>query len=219
MFSALHCAAMCGPLALAQGQRRGTFSGLRYQLGRGAGYAALGAAAGGSGQALTAVGGPVVGLLFSFSMAAGLVALAARLWRGDRRPPDPTLVALGRRRRPLIARLIAALRPGPLGVGTLTALLPCGALWGALAIAASSAGALQGALAMIGFAGASSAGLIASGWLGGVMGRRSLTSRRALAALLVAGAVIAVTRPITAVHADGEVAAPCHMPAPGGSRP
>jgi hypothetical protein len=218
-FSALHCAAMCGPLAAAQSQRRGSFPALRYQLGRAAGYAVLGGVAGGTGQALTAIGGPTVGIVFSLSLATGLVLLAARLWRADRAPRAPAPVALGRRRQPMIARLVAVLRPGPLGMGALTALLPCGALWTAVGLAAASDDALPGALVMIGFAGTSSIGLVASGWLGGALRRRSIAGRRALAIVLVVGAVIAAMRPMALLHADGETPAPCHGGTPGGSPP
>ncbi len=204
---------MCGPLAAAQGQRRGPLPGLRYQIGRTGAYAVLGGFAGGTGHALSAVSGPLVGLVFSSSLALGLLVLAARLWRPERAPlAGPAPIALGRRRRPLIARLVAALRPGPLGMGALTALLPCGALWAALAIAAASGAALAGALAMIGFAVASSIGLVASGWLAAFLRRRSTASRRALAAVMVAGAVIVAMRPIAALRAPGGLPA-CHRAA------
>jgi uncharacterized protein len=211
VFSTLHCAAMCGPLAASQGQRSGSSAGLRYLLGRTTAYGLLGGFAGGTGRALGSVGGPLVGLLFSASLAAGLLLLAARLWR---RPVDPPAIGFGRRRRPLVARLVSSLRPGPAGIGALTALLPCGALWAALALAAGSGGAIAGALAMTGFAAASSVGLVAGGWLGAVLRRRSTASRRALAVLMIAGAVIVAMRPLGA--RDGLPA--CHRDAAGAAR-
>jgi sulfite exporter TauE/SafE len=215
VFSALHCAAMCGPLAAAQAQRGGRHPVLRYQLGRAAAYAGLGGVAGGTGHALTSVGGPAVGAAVSLSAAAGLLLLAARLWRrGDApRAGEPAPIPLGRRRRPLVARLVSALRPGPLGMGALSSLLPCGALWAALALAAGTGGAMSGALAMLGFAATSAVGLAATGWLGRLLRRRSLAGRRALASVLVAGAVLAALRPIGAMAAGPGELPPCHRDA------
>ena len=218
MLSWVHCAAMCGPLAAWQGKRPGRASSLRYLLGRGTAYAGLGGIAGGSGQALTAIAGPAAALLYSWSLSAALAVVAMRLWRGgSRTDATPAPIRIGRRRRPLAARLLSALRPGPFGVGALSALLPCGALWAAIATAAASGDAASGALAMIGFALVSSLGLLAGGWLGGRLIRGSLAGRRALAVFLVAGAVIAGLRPISVLAAAGEQPA-CHPAAHGAPR-
>ncbi len=218
LLSALHCSAMCGPLAAAQGRRAAPAAALiQYQLGRTFGYGLIGGLAGGTGRALSAAGGPLVGLLFSWSLAGGLLLLAARLWRAERTPAAASApLRFGRRRRPWVARLVATLRPGPLGMGALTALLPCGALWAALGLAAASGAALAGALVMIGFAGTTSIGLVASGWFGGWLRRRSTAGRRVLAVVLIVGATIAAMRPVGSLRAPGD-APPCHLTATGPS--
>jgi uncharacterized protein len=214
LLSALHCASMCGPLAASQGRSAAPAAALiQYQLGRTIGYGLIGGLAGGTGRALSAAGGPLIGVLFSWSLAGGLLLLAARLWRAERAPAAAPL-PFGRRRRPWVARLVATLRPGPLGMGALTSLLPCGALWAALGLAAGSGAARAGALVMIGFAGTTSIGLVASGWLGGWLRRRSTASRRVLAVVLVAGAIISAMRPVGSLRAPGH-APPCHRASTG----
>ena len=206
---------MCGPLAAAQGSR-GRWGAARYQVGRGVAYVVLGAVAGGGGQALSALGGPVVGALVSLLMAAALLGLAIRLWRGERgergergagRP-----VRLGRRRPPLVARACRRLAPGPLGMGVLSGLLPCGLLWAALALAASTGEAVSGALVMAGFAGATGASLVVAGVVAALVRGRALAGRRVLAGVLVVGAAITAARPVGALMAESAVP-PCHAPA------
>jgi len=214
LLSSIHCAAMCGPLAAAQGVRAGAAATAQYAGGRILSYAAAGALAGASGRALFSVTGPLVGALLSAAFAGALLVVAVRLWRAPRAHPP---IAIGKRRRPLAARIISAVRPGPFAFGALTALLPCGALWAALALAAGTGGAAAGAAAMLAFAATSSAGLLAGGWLGAAIRRRPLGARRALAVLLVAGALIAALRPITAVAGGGEhQVPPCHRLLGGG---
>lgn len=208
LLSSIHCAAMCGPLAAAQGVRAGAAATAQYAGGRILAYSAAGALAGASGRALFQVTGPLVGALLSAAFAGALLVVAVRLWRAPRAAPP---IAIGKRRRPLAARIISTVRPGPFAFGALTALLPCGALWAALALAAGTGAAASGAAAMLAFAAASSAGLLAGGWLGAAIRRRPLGARRALAVLLVAGALIAALRPITAVAGGGEhEVPPCH---------
>lgn len=211
--SSLHCAVMCGPLAAAHAAR-GRAVVLRYQLGRAASYGLLGGAAGASGHAVGAIGGPALGALFSWSLAAGLLVAATRLWRRAR-PPEPATVPLRRRRVPLISRAVAVVRPGPLGLGAMTALLPCGSLWLATGLAAAGGGALAGVATMLGFAGASGLALLASAWLGGRLGRRSLATRRSLAAVAVIGAAITALRPIRATASTDRELPPCHRLVPG----
>lgn len=205
---------MCGPLAAAQGASAGATASARYAGGRLLSYSAAGALAGASGHLLFGVSGPVVGALLSASFALGLLVVAVRLWR--RPAAGPALISLGKRRRPLAARAIAALRPGPLVFGALTALLPCGALWAALALAAGTGDALAGAAAMLAFAGVSSFGLVAAGRVAAAIRSRRLGARRALAVLLVAGAVLVAMRPLTAAAGDDDPP-PCHR-LPGAGR-
>ncbi len=162
-----HCAGMCGPLAaLAFRETPGVKSsmlGLQagYQGGRLASYALLGAAVGALGGALD-LGGSLVGLqqvamFVSGALLIGLGAqrLAARLgWLRPRGsgPGRGSQLYLALNRR--LQRLPAGRRA--LGLGMLSALLPCGWLYAFAAVAAGTGGAVGGALVMLAF------------WLGGL---------------------------------------------------
>lgn len=146
----LHCSVMCGPLAAAAHGRA------RYQAGRLASYAALGAAMGALGEhALCEL--PVgtvqtVTLLlvaaFAIWRAVSLVAPAGR----------PRLVPL---RRPGVwARLVRRLPRGGLGLGVATGFLPCGMLVPAWVLAAGSGGPGEGTLTMAAFWAGTLPGLI-----------------------------------------------------------
>ncbi|MCC6647978.1 MAG: sulfite exporter TauE/SafE family protein [Polyangiaceae bacterium] len=128
----VHCAAMCGPLALAAGcERRDSAV---YIATRSAGYVTLGAAAGAAGSALGARF-PAWGTL-----AAGLVGLLVLLlvaWPSGRAVPGGRALAK-------IAARAPALRAPLLGLVTL--LLPCGLLHGALALAWVSGAPSSGAV-------------------------------------------------------------------------
>jgi len=163
LVGSLHCAGMCGPLALvAVGAGPGSRPGavlraqVAYNGARGAGYVALGAALGLVGE-LANVAGTLAGLA---PLAAGLagvtlivtgVLLVARslglspLRRGGSADPGPIQRAL----RAVRAR---ALRLPPttraLSLGATTALLPCGWLYAFFVAAAGTGSALGGALVM-----------------------------------------------------------------------
>jgi sulfite exporter TauE/SafE len=159
-----HCSAMCGPFVLAQaaasadanlgGGMLRRLSGaalLPYHLGRGLGYSALGAVAGGMGALLAQASGLrwIAALLL---LAAALLMLAqasARLSAWLPRLPAPRLPRALEAR---LGRLLAA-PTGWRGVrlGLLLSALPCGLLYAALAAAAASGSALAGGLAMLAF--------------------------------------------------------------------
>lgn len=157
---ASHCAAMCGPFVLAQvvggqgleGGRLARLSGallLPYHLGRGLGYATLGALAGGFAAAAALLPWlgwvpPVLLLLAALAMLAQVMPALAR-WLPHGGFPGG---AIARQVGPLLHR------PGPgrsFLLGVLLSALPCGLLYGALAGAAGSGSALAGALAMAAF--------------------------------------------------------------------
>jgi uncharacterized protein len=161
----LHCAAMCGPLALAAGMPGGRFDARatgQYLAGRFASYAAVGALMGALGaHALCRL--PVQPAQW---IAVALVAGAAA-WRGvsllrARRAAASAPVAIGKRpaRPGLAARLYARLPRRAGALGLVTGVLPCGMLVPAWALAATSARADVGALVMLVFAAASLPGLL-----------------------------------------------------------
>jgi sulfite exporter TauE/SafE len=142
----VHCACMCGPLALAfQGGTKGAVS---YHLGRTCAYGALGVGLGSAGAALGAreLGTPTAWV--AFVLAAGILVLVLVGERGAIAVPG-----LGRLLQRLMARtraLSPTARAGLLGLAT--PLLPCGLLWSACAGAAVAGSAWAGGGVMTGFA-------------------------------------------------------------------
>ena len=169
-----HCVAMCGAACAALGSAKpGEVTGTRamwlFQLGRLAGYSALGTFAAASMQGLgwlsvqSAALRPVWSLLHVAAAMLGMMLLvqgrqplwlelgARRVWTRMR----VYLTGTGR-----VAGLTA-----PLALGTVWALLPCGLLYSALLVAALSADAAQGAGVMALFALGSGLSLMAGPWL------------------------------------------------------
>lgn len=144
--NSLHCAAMCGPLALAfQGGSKGACS---YHLGRVLSYGTIGVVLGGLGSALGSheLGAPTAWV--AFVLAAGLVVLALLGERGALAIPG-----LGQALNRAMARTrrwSPAWRAGLLGM--FTPLLPCGLLWAACAGASLAGSPLAGGGVMTGFA-------------------------------------------------------------------
>lgn len=176
-----HCAAMCGPLAVA-GCSRGD-SGVvpgdaaGYFAGRLVAYTTMGAVLGHLGHHALCI----LPMSALEDVAAVAVALAAA-YRGVsllRRPraAAPLVPLRVRRPRAGAAALFAALWPRRgLGLGLATAILPCGLLLPAWALAAGTASAPAGALVMAAFSVATLPGLLVP-----LLGRRLL--QRALARL------------------------------------
>jgi uncharacterized protein len=215
-----HCVAMCGPLAgLACASAGGgrALDPLRYQAGRTAGYAVLGAGAGALGHAVTGgLSHTAVAWVLSWAMAAALAIAALRLWRGPQVAP---LVRLTRARpapasTPWFARAARALPRSPLSIGLLTGLLPCGALAAAVLVAAGTTSPGLGTLSMVAFATTSGVGLLG---VGAAARRLRLTHRpalvRSLAVVLALGAVLLALRPLplTAPAAEATAAPSCPL--------
>ncbi|MBX3463552.1 MAG: sulfite exporter TauE/SafE family protein [Planctomycetes bacterium] len=144
--NSVHCACMCGPLALAFDTS--AMGAISYHIGRTISYGALGVGLGALGAAFGSdqLGAP--GAWVSFVLAAGLVLLALVGERGALRLPGLGRLAqraLGRARR-----LPAHARAGALGLAT--PLLPCGLLWSACAGATVAGSGLAGGGVMVGFA-------------------------------------------------------------------
>jgi len=177
MSGVTHCAAMCGPLVLAQvaslppepARCAQIAAGARlpYHLGRLTSYAALGAIAGAAGRALVrsleAEAAPVALVL---AIAALFVALSG-LWRGNVRQ-SPIGQRIAWLARPLLGKGALA----GYGLGLVLGLLPCGMIYAALSVAAASASPLVGASLMAAFAIGTMPGLIAIGTVGRTIGSR-----------------------------------------------
>lgn len=214
-----HCAAMCGPLSAAVCSRSTQAAApLRYQLGRLMGYALLGVLAGQLGHALGSLQlGPNARWGFRALIAVSCLFLAYGLWGRGRVQLVPARLRPSHRAGPRsspIQRVLGLLPRDVLGLGALSALLPCGALYTALLLAAGSGDARAGAALMFGFALASGLPLIASG---AALRLRALRpgrrGARLLATLLVFVAAFALVQPLLAAP-SGPVAAdapaPCH---------
>ncbi len=163
-----HCIAMCGAACAGIGQaaapRGGQAIGL-FQLGRLAGYSALGALAAASMQGLgwltvhSAALRPVWTMVHVFAVLLGLVLLV--------QARQPLWLETGARR--VWARVRTATQSmglvAPLGLGAAWALLPCGLLYSAVMVAALAGGAAEGAAVMALFALGSGVSLWAGPWL------------------------------------------------------
>ncbi len=174
--SGLHCAAMCGPLAVAGSTADGKVDRVAaagYFVGRLAGYSLVGAVAGHLGHhaleivPFGAVQTGAVTVVALLAAARGVAILAGRgneslLRLGTRGPSAPSLIVRFARHLPR--------RGAPLGLAT--AILPCGALVPAWLLAAGTASAAGGAAVMACFGLASLPGLVIPVLGRGVIERR-----------------------------------------------
>jgi sulfite exporter TauE/SafE len=159
-----HCAAMCGPIAVAGCSRAEAVSArdaASYFLGRAAAYTTVGAVLGHLGRHALCI--LPMGTLEAVAIAA--VAIAAA-WRGlgllRGKNSGEGLVTLKRKpgRSPLLT-LVAELWPRRgLGLGLATGVMPCGLLVPAWALAAGTASATSGAAVMAAFSVATLPGLV-----------------------------------------------------------
>jgi sulfite exporter TauE/SafE len=194
--NSLHCAGMCGPLALAfQG---GNGPAVAWHLGRLVSYAAIGLVLGGLGGAMGAahLGSPAVALV----LAAGLVVLALVGERGALSIPGlagPLQRVLARTRGSS-----ALWRASVLGL--LTPLLPCGLLWAACSSAAIAGDSLAGGAVMAGFAlGSLPLLVVAQTQIGSLSRRLGPTALRVLQkAAMLSAAGLLVWRALAAMHGN-----------------
>ncbi len=163
-----HCVAMCGAACAGIGQvagARSTSALLSFQSSRLLGYAAFGALAAGSVQALGWLGTHTTALrpIWTMFHVAALLLGAVLLWQA-RQPAWIESLGQGvwRKARPVLGRL-GARAPVVLGVGW--ALMPCGLLYSALLVASLSANAIEGAATMALFSLGTSVSLTAGPWL------------------------------------------------------
>lgn len=163
-----HCVAMCGAACAGIGRaagNRSTRALLAFQASRIAGYAVMGAVAGGSVQGLAWLGTNTAALRPVWTMfhVAALLLGGVLVWQA-RQPAwiDQLGQTVWRKARPAMAAL-GPRAPFVLGLGW--ALMPCGLLYSALLVAALSAGAAEGAGVMALFAAGTSVSLLAGPWL------------------------------------------------------
>jgi sulfite exporter TauE/SafE len=149
LLGSLHCAGMCGPLALAIPVKSNSMVGLvfgrlAYNLGRVTTYSLLGALFGLAGQSVA-----VLGLQRWLSVAAGILILIAVVV-GARMSSRPIRAVDWL--KSLFAKLLHNQTwTGTYALGVLNGLLPCGLVYVACAAASTSAGLLSGMAYMIAF--------------------------------------------------------------------
>ena len=191
LVTSLHCAGMCGPLACAVmpaardgSDPQGVASA--YHLTRLAGYALLGALAGGMGRwPLMLIGEGALRWL-PWLLVAFFIAVAFRF---DQRLPRVPL--LGRAYLALTMRLRRGTRlQAAMTLGLATPLLPCGPLYFLLSLALLSGSALRGAETLLAF-GLGTVPLLwlvqaNFHWLRARLGPRTLARARTVLALGVA---------------------------------
>jgi len=212
-----HCAAMCGPLCANLSRRDRVHVPLRYQLGRTVGYAFAGLVAGHFGlfsRDLVSVW--ATPRLFALLAGAACLLFAVRLLAPPRRAsgfvPAAQLVRRSRASGVLTA-VVGILPKDPFALGTLSSLLPCGSLYGALLLAAATASGLGGALVMAAFSLVTAPAVLASPVLADWLLRlRSPLVRRGVALTLVITGVALLLPGAqdVPVHAPGRGEVQCH---------
>ena len=144
-FGSWHCAAMCGPVAVALGRRGPLWP---YHLGRALSYTLAGGIAGAFGAQLFTsqtlawkiLAAFVLGAVFLLNILPEKIKspLRHRLRRRFRHWPGMNAFYLK----------LVRLNPGPFTMGALSVFLPCGWLWTFMAAAAATGSAYGGALVM-----------------------------------------------------------------------
>lgn len=189
----LHCAAMCGPLALAApAGGHASLSRLIYNAGRIAVYAALGAVFGFIGHTLA-----FAGWQRALSIGIGSIILAGMIFSmvTKRSWPTPFTRALYRFKS-LWARLFQRRTAGAIFLlGGLNGLLPCGLVYVAAAMAAASGQFLTGITVMIAFGLGTLPMLLGIGLVKSIPSlSRRLQSNRIVACCVILAGVMLVLR-------------------------
>jgi hypothetical protein len=193
----MHCAQMCGPLAIAvTAPLHATPAPIRtlavgaYHAGRILTYTGLGATAGLLGRSITelamwkSTAAVVAGILMVF---AGVVMFGI-----FRRPALVQIEERGWLSRTAGRMLLTASVPGKLGTGMLLGLLPCGLIYAALLKAMGSGDWLAGGATMVGFGIATSLPLLGMGLVSGVWMRKhaALGMKLTAIAIVLMGAML-----------------------------
>lgn len=215
----VHCAAMCGPLSSAASLPSSAHRATRYQLGRLASYAFLGALSGHLGRALRLIAPGAASSWIAASLTAAACLLTARsLFAGASASAGLVQLKTGPQRRSLFALFLQLVPREPFVLGMLSALLPCGVLASAVLAAVAAGDAVLGSSLMLAFAAVSGVAVWSATLAMQVAPRRfALPVRRALAFALVAMAGLALYRPIHALTREPHAADPhaaCHGSSP-----
>ena len=212
-----HCLGMCGGIAAAGGAGRSPLQGILFNLGRVAGYAALGTGIGALvGAALDGL--PVRPLTIGLRVFAALLMLAlglALLTGRDLLSLERIGAAVWSRIRPLAGRslsLPAWLRFATLGV--LWGFLPCGLVYSGLSLAAASGSAAGGGMTMLAFGLGTLPAMLAVTLAGATITKRfaGLRSRRVAGVLMILFAVWTALGPLAPHpgHGREQSAGPSH---------
>ncbi len=213
LLGSLHCAGMCGPLAVAVGAARGGSAAGRLWLfvcGKTGTYAVLGLAAGVVGAALGQDGlGARAGGVLAIVAGSAMIALGARtLWRrrGSASSGGPGAVGV------LMAHVLRRGGPhAPLLAGALAGLLPCGMVHAMLAHALAQGSAAGGVAVMLAFGAGTAPSLLAAGLVAARAGQkwRDRAEPLAAAAIIMMGAMT-LARGVALITAGPASAACCH---------
>lgn len=141
-----HCVLMCGPLVAAVQPREWKGAALMHVT-RLSVYAAIGAATGAAGAAISSLG---ASRWLAWVVAATLLTQAVISWRGTT-GTSPIGRAAGRVVSSLGQRVQARGAWAPVTWGLINGLLPCGMVYGAATLAVGLASPLAGAAAMTAF--------------------------------------------------------------------
>ncbi|MGE0143981.1 MAG: sulfite exporter TauE/SafE family protein [Planctomycetota bacterium] len=185
--NSLHCAGMCGPLAVLFA--REPHAAVGYHAARIVSYAGLGTLMGALGAAVGAdrLGGG--GAWLAIALAVFLLGFALGLDKHILRVP--LLGDVGRRLTSRVGTLNGTTRA--LALGALTPLLPCGVLYAACLAALGSGGPAQGAIALAGLAIGAAPLMLLAQWRLGTLQRRlgpARMARVARAAMLIAALML-----------------------------
>jgi sulfite exporter TauE/SafE len=169
LLSGLHCAAMCGPLAIAgctRGDHLSRADVCGYFGGRLIAYAFAGAVFGHLGGRAQGLGLDAFQGVMLWVVSAMAIGRGIRIMRRGRRQGELVRIGIGTRPRTgtgtgigFVARVFPQ---RGLGLGLATGVLPCGVLVAGWALASAAADPLLGAVSMVALAIASSPGLIGS---------------------------------------------------------
>lgn len=178
-----HCLGMCGGIMLSacsgrEGRKAQLGSALGYNGGRTLSYTLLGAAFGALGTVLSYTLS-VKSMLFTM-LGLAVLLLGLNMWG-----LLPALPALPDTQGSACRLPEKIKRKGPLFVGLLTGLMPCGALYAAWLCAMSSGNAGKGALLMLSFALGTAPLMLLFASLGALMPRSWTKYLRKLGAVLV----------------------------------
>lgn len=144
---ALHCAGMCGGLAILATSSHGITRLLLYLLGKASSYLILGALAGAAGEAVVRAAPLGTGSRGLAIAGAVLLAAAGLESLGLLRIPAPGVQRLSKAIAGIV-RMAAGTASGTLLVGAANGLLPCPMVYGFLAVAASTGSAVWGTATM-----------------------------------------------------------------------